>query len=762
MSSLRRTPWLRLSVWLLAGVWLFSSGVDSLGEQPHLNHLAKQALQKVAPERATEIFGEAFDAVQARLDANRDLRVGEHDWPQLGGSRLRNNTPAGENIPTRWHPGEFDRRTGVWDSNEAFNVKWVVQLGSQSYGNPVVADGKIYVGTNNGAAYIDRYPANVDLGCLLCFRESDGKFLWQHSSEKLLAGRVHDWPLQGICSSPVIEGNRLWFVTNRGEVACLDTDGFYDGEDDGQEVGIWGISFATVTDLTPSTSLPYITTLKSLLASTGREIPSYVRVRKDTTRDRWTLSARDGKSVVPLYTLDLDDSLLRITPIDDGTAASLEFEANLLDGISESKLSSALRAQFLGSGTELPERVEVRVVEPQKQWDLTAIVDGKQKDFRLVATGKKLVCHMRITTPELKKEADVVWKFDMMAELGVSQHNMATCGPTLWGDLLFICTSNGVDETHANIPAPEAPSFMAMDKNTGEVLWTDNSPGENILHGQWSCPVVGVFEGVPQVIFPGGDGWLYAFRADRWEDGKPEFLWKFDCNPKVSKWILGGRGTRNNLIGVPVIYDGLVYTAVGQDPEHGEGEGHLWCIDPTRRGDVSPELAMKIEGDQRVPIAHKRVQAVEPEKGEVAVENPNSAVVWHYQKLDRNDDGKIDFEEEIHRTISSPAIKDDLLIIPDHSGIVHCLNAKTGRPFWTHDLFAPCWGSPLIVEDKVYVGDEDGDVTVFRLSPSPLGEQLPINEINMGTSVYQTPIVANNVLYIPTKSRLFAIENHGH
>lgn len=171
---------------------------------------------------------------------------------------------------------------------------------------------------------------------------------------------------------------------------------------------------------------------------------------------------------------------------------------------------------------------------------------------------------------------------------------------------------------------------------------------------------------------------------------------------------------------------------------------------------------MKIEGDQRVPIAHKRVQAVEPEKGEVAVENPNSAVVWHYQKLDRNDDGKIDFEEEIHRTISSPAIKDDLLIIPDHSGIVHCLNAKTGRPFWTHDLFAPCWGSPLIVEDKVYVGDEDGDVTVFRLSPSPLGEQLPINEINMGTSVYQTPIVANNVLYIPTKSRLFAIENHGH
>ncbi len=58
-------------------------------------------------------------------------------------------------------------------------------------------------------------------------------------------------------------------------------------------------------------------------------------------------------------------------------------------------------------------------------------------------------------------------------------------------------------------------------------------------------------------------------------------------------WILGGSGTRNNIIATPVIYDGLVYVAVGQDPEHGEGIGHLWCIDPTKRGDVSPTLAVQ-------------------------------------------------------------------------------------------------------------------------------------------------------------------------
>ena len=91
----------------------------------------------------------------------------------------------------------------------------------------------MYVGTNNGAAYLKRYPTSVDLGVLLCFDEKDGKFLWQHSNEKLPTGRVHDWPDQGICSAPMVDGERLWYVTSRGEVVCLDTAGFHDDENDG-------------------------------------------------------------------------------------------------------------------------------------------------------------------------------------------------------------------------------------------------------------------------------------------------------------------------------------------------------------------------------------------------------------------------------------------------------------------------------------------------------------------------------------------------
>ena len=151
----------------------------------------------------------------------------------VGRLQRPNNTPQGKNIPTEWNIGAFDAKTGKWIKDDSKNIKWVAALGSQSYGNPVVANGQVYVGSNNGAGYLKRYPASVDLGVLLAFSEADGKFLWQHSNEKLPTGRVHDWPLQGVCAAPLVEGKRLWYVTNRGEVVCLDTQGFYDNKDDG-------------------------------------------------------------------------------------------------------------------------------------------------------------------------------------------------------------------------------------------------------------------------------------------------------------------------------------------------------------------------------------------------------------------------------------------------------------------------------------------------------------------------------------------------
>ena len=77
------------------------------------------------------------------------------------------------------------------------------------------------------------------------------------------------------------------------------------------------------------------------------------------------------------------------------------------------------------------------------------------------------------------------------------------------------------------------------------------------------------------------------------------------------------------------------------------------------------------------------MQAVIKEEGEVATANPNSAAVWHYDEYDANGNGKIEFEETMHRTCGTVAIKDDLLFVADFSGLFHCLDAKTGKPHWT-------------------------------------------------------------------------------
>ena len=611
---------------------------------------------------------------------------GGGDWPQWGGTRLKNNVPNVTNIPKEWKIGKFDRKTGEWDKSKALNILWYANLGSQTYGNPVVSGGQVFVGTNNGAGHLKRYPSTVDLGCLIAFNEADGEFLWQHSSEKLSTGRVHDWPLQGICCAPLVEGDRLWFVTSRGEVRCLDSKGFYDGEDDGEVQN----EEARVLDI----------------MNTGKEP---------------------------------------------------EAKDKAMAAMADLKLTDEIKTKLAGANEAVDGDVKVELVTEGKVWKATGSFNGIDRTLTIKNIGPRLSFFKNLGVDD-KRDADVIWVFNMMKELGVSQHNMCSCSVTSYGDLLFVNTSNGLDESHINLPAPNAPTFICMDKNSGDVLWTDASPGENILHGQWSSPAVAELGGVPQVLFAGGEGIVYSFKADGGSDGKPELLWKFDANPKTSEWKLGGEGTRNNIIATPVVYEDHVYVAVGQDPEHGEGEGHLWCIDPTKRGDVSPQLAMRVEGDKRVPIEHKRLKAVEEEKGEIAVDNPNSAVVWHYSIVDQDGNGKIDFEEEMHRSCGTVAIKDDLLYIADFSGIVHCLDAKgkDGEPIvhFTYDMLAQSWGSPLIADGHVFIGDEDGDVEVFELGKD---NKEPIDTITMGSSVYSTPVAANERIYISTKDKLFAI-----
>ncbi len=492
-----------------------------------------------------------------------------HGCRQFGRSNSRNN------VVVAMRPPIVD-----WDVASGRNIKWVADLGSKTFGSPVIADGRVFVGTNNGGARLDRFPSGMDLGCVLCFAEETGEFLWQYSSQKLRASSGKDWPEIGISSTPIIEGNRLWFVNNRCEVICLDAEGFADGENDG-----------TVDELSVSLN-----------------------------------------------------------------------------------------------------------------------------------------------------EADLVWKQDIRQELGVSPRFTSNCSPLIVGDLLFLNTSEGRSKKDQR---PAAPSFVALRKTTGEVMWSDATPSPRILNGQWSSPAAAEITGVRQVFFAGGDGWMYAFDIDRVKKGASSHLWQFDCNSKSSRFLLSREGKRNNILATPVVYEDKVYIATGREPAHGEGFGCLWCIDPSKRGDTSPELLSASNANDK--------------DSELPSPNPESAVVWSYQGFDSNEDGKIDFAESMHRTIATIAIHNDLVIASDMSGFVHCLDAKNGAFLWSHQVDSPVWASPLIVNGTAYIATEDGRVIVFDLARGDDASH-PVAEIDMGEDIYSTPVMSGGVLYIATLKKLVAIE----
>ncbi|MBM3821767.1 MAG: pyrrolo-quinoline quinone [Verrucomicrobia bacterium] len=490
------------------------------------------------------------------------------DWPQWGGHDPgRNMYSPAKGLPERFEPGKFKRGTEEIDLSTTKNVKLVMKLGSQSYGNVTVADGKIFVGTNNDSPRDPKHQG--DRSVLMVFEEKTGAFLWQLIVPKLASGKVNDWENLGLLSSPTVEGNRLYVVTSRCEVLCLDLNGLADGNEG---------------------------------------------------------------------------------PFQD-------------------------EAQYVAG-------------------------PGKPK----IEVGPK--------------DGDILWKYDMMDELGVFPHNASNCSISIVGDMLYVCTSNGQDWTHSNIPSPQSPSLIALNKKTGQLVGEDDAKiGPRIYHGQWSSPSTGVVNGKPLVFFGGGDGFLYAFDSKPVKDGEYDILKRVfwvDCNPPEYK-MKDGKPIRypaadgpSEINSTPVFYKNRVYVATGQDPEHGEGEGRLLCVDATKTGHLT-----------------------------------KTGVLWDYRG--------------IKRSISTVSIDPEtgLLFVGDFSGFVHCLDAETGKLHWIHDMKAHMWGSTLVADGKVYVGDEDGDFVVMAASK----DKKILSESNLNAPVYSTPIVANGVIYVQSNTHLFGFHD---
>jgi len=174
------------------------------------------------------------------------------DWPMWGRTPARNMESAEKGLPETFDVGKLRPNSEEVDVATTKNVRWVAKLGSQAYGNPAIAGGKVFVGTNNESP---RDPAaKGDRGVLMCLDEKSGKLLWQLAAPKLGTGKISDWEFLGICSSPAVDGNRVYAVTNRCEVICLDVNGLADGnagpfKDEAQYKAGPGAPAAPVTSL---------------------------------------------------------------------------------------------------------------------------------------------------------------------------------------------------------------------------------------------------------------------------------------------------------------------------------------------------------------------------------------------------------------------------------------------------------------------------------------------------------------------------------
>src|SRR4051794_20838747 len=229
------------------------------------------------------------------------------------------------------------------------------------------------------------------------------------------------------------------------------------------------------------------------------------------------------------------------------------------------------------------------------------------------------------------------------------------------GDLLLVSTSNGRNEGHTSVPSPRAPSLIAVDKHSGEVVWRAVGAGEQVLHGQWSSPVAADVNGRMQVLFGGGDGWLRAYDAASGHE-----LWRFDGNPKDARWLpRPGVLSRSFIMASPVFANGRVFVAMGQSPGHGNGPSMIHAISPNGQGDVT-----------------------------------ESRLLWT--------------SRAVGRVVATPIEKDGLLYVGDVGGTVYCLDAATGTLVWTHETNAAIWGCVLLAGDRLYVGNEDGTMTILR------------------------------------------------
>jgi outer membrane protein assembly factor BamB len=321
------------------------------------------------------------------------------------------------------------------------------------------------------------------------------------------------------------------------------------------------------------------------------------------------------------------------------------------------------------------------------------------------------------------QDADVIWTFDLTTGAGIWSHDAAHSSILIHGDYLYLNSGTGVDNTHKKIRTPDAPSLVVLDKRTGTLVARDREQiAPNIFHSTWSAPALARIKGRELVVFGGGNGIVYAFEpiaprgtARQSTNAAPGALqtlkkvWQFDFDPgapktNVHQFNSNRREGPSNFYGMPVLDEGRVYVGGGGDLWWGKNEAWLKCIDASGAGDITA-----------------------------------TGLAWSYP-LQKH-------------VLSTPAVDRGLVFIADCGRTFHCVEAKTGQALWTHEIKGEVWASPLVADDKVYLGTRSGTFYIFRASK----EKKVLSTIELKNPISATATAANGVLYVATMTELFAV-----
>ncbi len=353
--------------------------------------------------------------------------------------------------------------------------------------------------------------------------------------------------------------------------------------------------------------------------------------------------------------------------------------------------------------------------------DLHGLANGNDGPFR--DEGRHMAPQDRPPMQPGPLDADIIWVLDLRTAAGVRPHDSAHCSILLDGPYLYVNTSNGLNSRHTAVDKPKAPSLVVVDKATGRLVAREREGiSQRIFHSTWSSPALGEVGGRRLVFFGGGDGVVYAFDAlaamkdPSSRDPQPgrvgslRTVWRFDCDPAAPKqnihsYIRNRRESPSNIKSMPVFHDGRVYVTVGGDIWWGKNEAWLKCIDASQKGDVT-----------------------------------QSGLLWSYP-LERH-------------CCSTPSVHDGLVYVADCGGKVHCVDARTGRPYWVHDAGRDMWASTLVADEKVYIGTRGGQFWVLATGK----QKRVLSSIRLDDAVISTPVAAGGTLYVGTMKRLYALQ----